>query len=51
MKKKINARHSTLNTKKDLPDPKISKHFSELGKASWEARKQKILDLKDKSVS
>lgn len=50
MKKKINARHNTLKTKKATTDPKISEHFRNLGKASWESRKQKILDLNAKSV-
>lgn len=30
----------------DTTDAKISEHFRNLGKASWEARKKKILDQK-----
>jgi hypothetical protein len=32
--------------KKKKTDPKISKHFSELAKKGWEARKKKILSGK-----
>ena len=50
MNKKMNATNSTTKTKKDTTDEKISKHFSELGKKSWESRKAKILDKTSKTI-
>ena len=39
----------TKQTKKEEADP-IKKHFSELGKKSWESRKKKLLEQNESII-